>query len=112
MARPVNTPGLCGIDTLFEAMQEAWALRGSGAADELRCLTLEAQYDPSRITAPVEIWHGAGDTYATPQAAAACYGVPADRLRIVDGIGSYLVLKHWGEVLASLAEGARQGYSV
>ena len=54
MAQPVNTPGLCGIDTLFEAMQEAWALRGSGGADELRCLTLEAQYDPSRITAPVE----------------------------------------------------------
>jgi pimeloyl-ACP methyl ester carboxylesterase len=100
------------IDTLFEALREAWALRSSGAADELRCLTLEAEYDPRAITAPVEIWHGAEDTYAPPQAVAAYYGVPPERLRIVAGIGSYLVLKHWGEVLTALGEGPRQGYSV
>jgi pimeloyl-ACP methyl ester carboxylesterase len=100
------------IDTLFEAMRETWLQTSDGTTDELRCLAAETHYDPGQISAPVEIWHGAEDTYAPPDAVAAHYGVPPERLRVVGGIGSYLVLKHWGEVLASLAEGPRQGYSV
>ena len=92
------------IDMLYEGLQEAWVTSSRGTADEIAALRTEPDPGPTSFAAPVEIWHGAEDTYASAEALAAYYQVPAGQVRILPAIGNYMITRHWGEVLMSLAE--------
>lgn len=91
------------IDLMLEAMRETWLNGSAGTSAELRCLALEGPPRPERISAAIEIWHGAEDSYGRPDVVAAYYGVDPRQVRVFPDIGNYLLHKHWIEALATLA---------
>lgn len=89
-------------DQMTEALREALAVTARGTADELR--HAGAAIRPGRhLRAPITVWQGAEDTYASPAEVEAWLGDHLETLRGVPGIGNYLIQKHWPEALAWLA---------
>ena len=100
------------IDTFLLALKETWNKSSAAAAAEIRSLRTEGPPDFQAITARVEIWHGKEDTYAKAEVVGAYYQVAPHALRIVPGIGNYLIQKHWTEILTALASVNNPAWSV
>ena len=89
-------------DQMTEALREALAVTARGTADELRHAGAEIR--PSRdLRAPITVWQGAEDTYASSAEVETWLGDHLETLRSVPGIGNYLIQKHWSEALGWLA---------
>jgi len=54
-------------------------------------------------TAPVTVWMGAEDDYATAAEVSDWLGERVETMTVFDGIGHYLTLKHWTEALTWLS---------
>jgi pimeloyl-ACP methyl ester carboxylesterase/DNA-binding CsgD family transcriptional regulator len=88
------------IDLMTEGLAEA--LRSPrGVAEELLHSNQPAQAPAP--TAPIVVWHGEEDAYATADEVGAWLGPRLSELRRVPDIGNYLIHKHWLEALAWLA---------
>jgi pimeloyl-ACP methyl ester carboxylesterase len=88
---------------LVADVSEALRPGAAGLADDLVALWLPWGYRIADVRPGVRLWHGAQDTRAEPAFRYLAATLPACRARIWPHEGHYGVLRHWGEVLSSLA---------
>ncbi len=89
-------------DQMTEGLREALAVTARGTADELRHGGAAIRPGPA-LRAPITVWQGVEDTYASSTEVKAWLGDHLETLRSVPGIGNYLIHKHWPEALGWLA---------
>ena len=89
-----------------------WALTGEalarsirGAADELKAFRRARHAPPYVPLRPVLLWHGAEDGMTSLPEMLAYLGPRAGEVQQIEGIGHYMLLKHWPEILRRLAAG-------
>lgn len=96
------------VDSIALGMQASLKRGAQGTAAEITAPPSMADLAGLGRTAPVTVWTGAEDDYATPDEVADWLGARIETLTVFDGIGHYLALKHWSEALAWLS-GANRG---
>ncbi len=94
-------PGI--VDYVWSYVGEALARSGRGPADELRAFRLGGNLTPNDLTVPVVVWHGEEDALAPASEILAYLGERAREVRVIEGIGHMMVLKHWDEILERMA---------
>jgi pimeloyl-ACP methyl ester carboxylesterase len=96
------------VDTIALGVQAALKRGAQGTAAEITTPPSKDELAALGRTAPVTVWLGAEDDYATPDEVTDWMGDRIETLTVIDGIGHYLTLKHWTEALAWLS-GANRG---
>jgi pimeloyl-ACP methyl ester carboxylesterase len=91
------------VDTIAMGMQASLKRGAQGTAAEITAPPSKAELAALGRTAPVTVWLGAEDDYATPDEVADWLGERVETLTVIDDIGHYLTLKHWTEALAWLS---------
>jgi hypothetical protein len=91
------------VDLFVELLKESMAVSSRGTTDEMKVVRLSGGPDLNPIQAPISVWHGAGDTYSTAKEVMTYLDGKDANLRTVEGIGNFLVHKHWGEIISWLS---------
>ncbi|MDB5425611.1 MAG: hypothetical protein JWQ29_3027 [Phenylobacterium sp.] len=91
------------VDYFWSSSGEALSRSGKGPADEFRAFRQDDNLTPAALTVPVVVWHGAEDVLAPLPDLLAYLGDRASEVRVIDGIGHLMALKHWDEVLQRMA---------
>ena len=87
-------------------MTEALACSSRGPADELRAFRRGRNMSVSGLTAPLVVWHGEQDRLAPLPQLLAFLGSHVSEVRMRPGVGHFLALRHWDEILREMAGGA------
>ena len=82
---------------------EALARTSRGPADEVRAFRRGRNMDLSGLSAPLIVWHGEQDRLAPLAPMLAFVGDRAREVHVTPGIGHFLVLKHWEDILKEAA---------
>lgn len=110
LRRQSSTGDLAYLDAHPEAavyvaayVAEALARTSRGPADEVRAFRRARNMDLSGLSAPLVIWHGEQDRLAPLTPMLAFAGERAAEVHVVPGIGHFLALKHWDDILKEAA---------
>ena len=100
------------IENRPEAVDYLWAFTGEalarsirGPTDELKAFRRARQAPPYTPLCPVTVWHGAEDGMTSLPELLDYLGPRVGEVRQVEGIGHYMILKHWREILVRVAAG-------
>ena len=91
------------VDYFWSSSGEAMSRTAKGPADEMRAFRHGGNLTPAALTAPVVVWHGAEDVLAPLPDLLAYLGDRAGDVRVIDGVGHLMTVKHWDEVLVRMA---------
>lgn len=99
------------FEYLSESAGEALARTAHGPADDLRAFRAGEAAAP-QLSCRVMSWHGAEDVLAPAAEFLSYLGDQAAEVRMIEGIGHFMPLKHWGDLLHAAADahglGSRQ----
>lgn len=82
---------------------EALARTGRGPADEVRAFRRGRNMDLVGLKAPLIVWHGEEDRLAPAASMLAFVGDRASQVHLMSGIGHFLALQYWEEILKEAA---------
>lgn len=95
-------PGVVGY--VCEYIAESLALTSRGIADEVKCAARNPALDLAGLKAPVTVWHGADDPMAGADDVVAWLGGRVAETRVFPGVGHFMPLRQWPEILGWLAD--------
>jgi pimeloyl-ACP methyl ester carboxylesterase len=84
-------------------MTESLARSSRGPADELRAFRRGRNMSVNGLKAPLIVWHGEQDRLAPLPQLLAFLGEHASKVHVQPGVGHFLVLRHWDEILREMA---------
>lgn len=84
-------------------MSEALARSSRGPSDELRAFRRGRNMSIGGLKAPLIVWHGEQDRLAPLGQLLDFLGDRADEVHVTPGIGHFLALKHWDDILREAA---------
>lgn len=84
-------------------MTEALARSSRGPADELRAFRRGRNMSVNGLKAPLIVWHGEQDRMTPLPQLLAFLGEHASEVHVRPGVGHFLVLRHWDDILREMA---------
>ncbi|MBB3891498.1 pimeloyl-ACP methyl ester carboxylesterase/DNA-binding CsgD family transcriptional regulator [Phenylobacterium haematophilum] len=84
-------------------MTEALARSSRGPADELRAFRRGRNMSVSGLKAPLIVWHGEQDRLAPLPQLLAFLGEHASEVRVRPGVGHFMILRYWDDIMRELA---------
>ncbi|WP_309606395.1 LuxR C-terminal-related transcriptional regulator [Phenylobacterium sp.] len=93
------------VDFIWAYMGEAMARSSRGPADELKAFQRHRGKPAPDLRSPVIVWQGAEDTLTSLPDVLEHLGSHAAEVRVFEGVGHMLALKHWREIMARVAQG-------
>ena len=97
------------VDYIWAVTGEALARSIRGPTDELKAFRRARQAPPSTPQCPVVVWHGAEDAMTSLPELMDYLGPRVDEVREIEGVGHFMIFKHWPEILQRLAAGPQRG---
>jgi pimeloyl-ACP methyl ester carboxylesterase/DNA-binding CsgD family transcriptional regulator len=91
------------IDYVSAVIGESLLKSSRATADELRAFRRAHNRPAPAITAPVVVWHGTDDTFASLDTLKAWLGPRIRETHLIPGAGHMMGLKHWREIMARSA---------
>ena len=91
------------VDLIAAYLTEALAGGGKGPADDLRAFRRSPVLTLDAMQAPLSVWHGAEDRLAPVEDLLRFLGERPHDLKIMPGIGQFMILKHWTDLLEAVA---------
>lgn len=91
------------IDFVWRYVGEALARSTRGPVDEVRAFRQGGNLTPAALSAPVVVWHGEEDVMAPLPDLLAYLGDKAREVRVIEGVGHLMALKHWDDILQRMA---------
>ena len=91
------------VDLITAYMEEALSQGGRGPADDMLAFRLSQPLDLVELRAPLSVWHGVQDRLAPVEDLSRFLGEHPYELRIMPGIGQFMILKHWPDLLEAVA---------
>lgn len=92
------------VDYICAYAGEALARSARGPAQDLAAFSQGRGQEPPEIGCPIVVWHGAEDALAPAGDLLGYLGPRASEVRLIDGVGSFMALKHWDEILRRAAQ--------
>lgn len=89
---------------LTASCEEALAGGGAGPTDDIKAFRGAEDFALERLQAPLHIWHGAEDHLTPLDAFLRFVGAHPYDLTEVPAIGQFMILKHWEELLQTIAD--------
>lgn len=86
-------------------MAECLAHSSRGPADELRAFRRGRNMSVSGLKAPLIVWHGEQDRLAPLPQLLSFLGAYASEVHVRPGVGHFLLLRHWDDILREMAAG-------
>ena len=91
------------VDFITAYITEALSQGGKGPADDLHAFRMSQPLNLQALRAPLSVWHGAEDRLAPVEDLSRFLGEHPYELRIMPGIGQFMILKHWPDLLEAVA---------
>lgn len=91
------------ISFIVAYVGEALARSSRGPADEIRAFRRARNMTLADLRAPLVVWHGEQDRLAPLSHLLAFLGDKAQEVHVVPGVGHFLALKHWEDILKEAA---------
>jgi pimeloyl-ACP methyl ester carboxylesterase len=93
------------VDYIWAYLGEALARSTRGPTDELKAYRRVRETPAFRPVQPTVVWHGAEDGLTSLPALLQYLADDAAEVRLIEGVGHMMVLKHWREILERVAVG-------